>query len=906
MRKQLFFAAIAAISGIGLASCSKSEINTPDSHEAFTHEVTINIDTPETRTSIVEESSSASFLWSSDDASRFTVKENNSAATKVDLTLSDGNKKAAIKATFESTTASSYEYSAFMATSKSSENPKIPTEQKPTASSYDPDADILVAEPLTFDSAQSELNMRFTRPVVINKMTLKGLTAEEKVSTVIITGDKNLTGTYNTSSASWSGGNDYIKLTVNQKVPTSGELPIYFVTMPVDDVTLNVNVLTNAKDYSKAFTKTISFKADQVTVFGVSGWKAETFDEYKWNDVDWLNGRGIALPETGKGTNFEENKTVSQENTAMNFIQNGETEKTRLYNSSGSYDLRTYNGALFSVSCYADKVIEKILFEGSGLTSMKALEGTYDTGTWTGLSQSVTFLVDGGVNIKTVKVFYRTATSDDHWFAIPVPFVSLTHDATSANIPYKALNIDDLQVSCTDSDVEVFNNQSWEQIEVTLPANTASSMREITINVSSAAAGYTGTINIEQAGAPMKISSITKTESGLTVTGQVAAISSKGFILADETGEIFVYTDSKPSYSIGQTVTVVGDIAVYNNGLQFSQPEITEGSAGSYEYGTAASFTSTEINAYNSNTANRLAKYVTFTGTLQKSGTHYNFIVGEGTEANATLYYQTTTMTSFADGDNLTVTGYAIAVMSGRCAVIPVEITNNETAPKLVFEDITGVDAAGVTDATLSVKPYRTSGWTASVTATGCVSAASISTDNKTITYSVSANENTTEATGTIKVTYSKGSETVEYVINVTQNKKVSGTSVTLSISDHAKSNSWENGTAYSPIVIDDNIEMSINLSGNNGKYYSANDSWRAYETNNAKITITAKNSKELKSITFTYANGNYGCIVYNGSNYITDSVITLSGKTADFSVTHTSGTKSGNIQITKVVVVYE
>ena len=132
-------------------------------------------------------------------------------------------------------------------------------------------------------------------------------------------------------------------------------------------------------------------------------------------------------------------------------------------------------------------------------------------------------------------------------------------------------------------------------------------------------------------------------------------------------------------------------------------------------------------------------------------------------------------MTSFADGDNLTVTGYAIAVMSGRCAVIPVEITNNETAPKLVFEDITGVDAAGVTDATLTVKPYRTSGWTASVTATGCVSAASISSDNKTITYSVSANENTTEATGTIKVTYSKGSESVEYVINVTQEAIVSG-----------------------------------------------------------------------------------------------------------------------------------
>lgn len=257
-----------------ILSCNKEQNGT------FTHKVKIYVDQENTKTSI-NEGSSASFNWSENDNTRFTVKENEVNGTGIGITTSDSWKTINLTATFETEAAAEYTYSAFMAKNKTnSGSPKIPASQTSTATSYDPDADILVGQARSFDDPQTSFSMKFARPVVINKMTLKGLDEGESISSISISADKSLVGYFNTSTNTWTGQGTDITISTTQTVPASGEVTVYFVTMPVDDATLTVSVTTGNFIYSKTFTKTISFLLNRVTVFGVSSLKKDSKSDY--------------------------------------------------------------------------------------------------------------------------------------------------------------------------------------------------------------------------------------------------------------------------------------------------------------------------------------------------------------------------------------------------------------------------------------------------------------------------------------------------------------------------------------------------------------------------------------------------------------------------------------------------
>ena len=132
-------------------------------------------------------------------------------------------------------------------------------------------------------------------------------------------------------------------------------------------------------------------------------------------------------------------------------------------------------------------------------------------------------------------------------------------------------------------------------------------------------------------------------------------------------------------------------------------------------------------------------------------------------------------------------------------------------------------------------------------------------------------------------------------------------TTASVSISTYASTNKWANSTAHSSVTIDTNVSASGKSNGNNSKYYSSNESWRHYEGDSGEITISVTGSYALKSVTFTYANGNSGVIIYDDDNYTTGSACTaVEGLTsATFYVGHSSGTKNGNVQITNISVTY-
>ena len=316
MKKVFYVLGTIVVAALTFTACNREELDTPE-QSGFTHTVKINATYGiDTKTAIVEGADQASFVWSADDAGRFTVKENDVTGTNVQLALTNENATGVLSATFASEEADSYVYSAYLVAPNnktSGGSPKIPASQTPTESSYDPDADILVAKSLTFDTQQTELNMQFARPVVINKMTLKGLTAGETVSTVAISGgETKIIGYYSISTGIWEGQGTDITVDVNRTVPTSGELVVYFVTMPAEGVTLTVTATTSESIYTKTFTKTINFVENQVTVFGVSNMNKTQKKDYSGTYV-LTNVAGTKMANKWDGNNIPAVDVTSEE-----------------------------------------------------------------------------------------------------------------------------------------------------------------------------------------------------------------------------------------------------------------------------------------------------------------------------------------------------------------------------------------------------------------------------------------------------------------------------------------------------------------------------------------------------------------------------------------------------------------
>ena len=169
-----------------------------------------------------------------------------------------------------------------------------------------------------------------------------------------------------------------------------------------------------------------------------------------------------------------------------------------------------------------------------------------------------------------------------------------------------------------------------------------------------------------------------------TVKGVVTALSSRGFILTDDSGSIFYY--GSKNYAIGQTLTVTGKISQYNKGLQIdgTSTTIVEGEVVTYEYPTPATADAAAIDAFISNTANRLATYVTLTGDLDISGSYYNVAV-EGTTNMGSIYYPSNDIkAALTTGTNITIKGYSIAVSGGKYYnVVASEVTTNYVIPKV-------------------------------------------------------------------------------------------------------------------------------------------------------------------------------------------------------------------------------
>ena len=178
-----------------------------------------------------------------------------------------------------------------------------PTVQQPTATSFDSNADLLIAKSISVESQPTELQMSFGRAVAIGKMTVKNLASAESVLGVKFTApDKKVTG------------RSYVDM-------TAGTIKEYgYINNFADNVTLNysseMNITANSEAGMTAYFTCFPFEVAAGETFTVT---VTTASKIFTKTVTVQEGRPLAFA-AGDSSTFavdmtgaaeEENETLS-------------------------------------------------------------------------------------------------------------------------------------------------------------------------------------------------------------------------------------------------------------------------------------------------------------------------------------------------------------------------------------------------------------------------------------------------------------------------------------------------------------------------------------------------------------------------------------------------------------------
>lgn len=178
-----------------------------------------------------------------------------------------------------------------------------PTVQQPTATSFDSNADLLIAKSISLKSQPTELQMSFGRAVAIGKMTVKNLASAESVLGVKFTApDKKVTG------------RSYVDM-------TAGTIKEYgYINNFADNVTLNysseMNITANSEAGMTAYFTCFPFKVAAgetftVTVTTASKIFTKTVTVQEGRTLAFAAGDSSTFAVDMTGATEEENETLS-------------------------------------------------------------------------------------------------------------------------------------------------------------------------------------------------------------------------------------------------------------------------------------------------------------------------------------------------------------------------------------------------------------------------------------------------------------------------------------------------------------------------------------------------------------------------------------------------------------------
>ena len=185
------------------------------------------------------------------------------------------------------------------------------------------------------------------------------------------------------------------------------------------------------------------------------------------------------------------------------------------------------------------------------------------------------------------------------------------------------------------------------------------------------------------------------------VGGVVTAICTRGIVVTDNSGSLFVYSSSFPytDYAIGDQVSFTGTVGEYGTGLQFDGAAVTIEKWGNQAYTYPAPTTIDWASAV-ARSASERAYYTTMEGTLAISGNYYNVDLGLD-NVQGSIYYATDEVKAqMANGQDVKLKGYFISVSSGKYAnlIVTEVVAEGDEKPATQVANIAEFIEKGLSD----------------------------------------------------------------------------------------------------------------------------------------------------------------------------------------------------------------
>lgn len=264
----------------------------------------------------------------------------------------------------------------------------------------------------------------------------------------------------------------------------------------------------------------------------------------------------------------------------------------------------------------------------------------------------------------------------------------------------------------------------------------------------------------------------------------VTGVTLKSYVITDATGSILVFANTDPKVKVGDKINVTGTTGKHNGLMQITTPTATVVSSGNaVSYPAPLELTEAKMKE----DAPTAVTYVSFTGTVKKSGNFYNIFVGSYTAKDLSCSFYTGDMEGFV-GSDIKVEGWYVGGNPHyQVVATKVEEVASDT-PK--FSVSTETLTAKAADKSVSFDVRGNVKWAvASDNAAYKVSPES-GDGNGTVT--VSFAENTTDKDVTVKLTVSTTAEvaTKSYTVTLTH-KGVSAAGT----EDFSSSVEWTLGT---------------------------------------------------------------------------------------------------------------
>ncbi len=532
---------LVAVAAMGFTACQNEGVEEAvRPNEPAEVVMTITADVDATRTWIDE--ANGKVQWSESDALK-VIENSKNYRTTTNTTITDGKAKFTVSFA-EDTTSESFTYNAvYPATAvveddaDKVDNTKVKVilkdAQKPTATSFDPTADILVSKQIVADAQPTELNMQFKRLVAIGKMTLTNLDNDAQISKVTFTAPegKVLAGrnyvdatTGVVSQYGYHGATNKLTLSYDEAIATRD---IYFTCNPFEmaggDV-FSVEIVCGDYTYTREVTipaeRSLAFTEGDLTTFTVNMAEATKEDSFVFPDGEYAiiavnDGTYYAMTnvDNGASTKRLNQQVVTYDGTATSFVTVESSLKWTITAVEGGYTIQDVNDQYLSWTSGNSSFLSDTSFT-LNIAPIKDSNKYYITA-----NDGARYLSKNTSN--AYFAFYGNTSQIADLFIVPyeadttprfevTPNTDQSIEAAGGDIQFTVTTYNGAVVSATSSDT------SWLTIDNTFKATAAENTNE---------EGRSATITFSAEGCEDVIIPVTQAAAGATVAAYVKVTS---------------------------------------------------------------------------------------------------------------------------------------------------------------------------------------------------------------------------------------------------------------------------------------------------------------------------------------------------------------------------------------------